>query len=142
MPRPLNRWERVAKQAFNFKEKFNMKLFTTFALAAALVLPAFAEPAKPKTVIHIVNVKFKADASKADIDKAIAGVGEMNYPGLKNVWVRAIKNQMTPNFTHILVMEFESEDSLRRYTDSPAQKKWYETYLKVREESRTNDVTN
>jgi antibiotic biosynthesis monooxygenase (ABM) superfamily enzyme len=120
-----------------------MKLFASFVLTLALLAPAgFAQPAKPKSVIHIVNVKFKADASKADIDKAIAGVGEMNYPGLKNVWLKAIKNQMTPNFTHILVMEFESEDALKKYADSPAQKKWYEVYLKVRDESRTNDVTN
>ncbi len=80
--------------------------------------------------------------SKADVDKAIALAGEMTAPGLKNVWLRPIKNQLAPEFTHILVMEFESEDALKKYADSPSQKKWYETYLKVRDESRTNDVTN
>jgi len=120
-----------------------MKLFATLALTIATLAPAaFAQPKKPTSVIHIVNVKFKADASKADVDKAIAAVGEINHPGLKNVWVKAIKNQMTPNFTHILVMEFESKESLDKYADSAAQKKWYDVYMKVRDESRTNDVTN
>lgn len=119
------------------------RMIVGLALALAMMIPAAAaQPAKPKSVIHIINVKFKADAPKAEVDKAIAMIGQMDYPGLKNVWVKAIKNQMTPNFTHILVMEFESEDALKKYTDSPAQKKWYEVYLKVREESRTNDVTN
>lgn len=119
------------------------KLILGLTLAGILTVPAaIAEPNKPKSVIHVINVKFKADASKADVDKAIAMVGEMQYPGLKNVWLKAIKNQMTPNFTHIIVMEFESEAALKNYSDSPAQKKWYDAYIKVREESRTNDITN
>ncbi|MDX2179460.1 MAG: Dabb family protein [Bryobacteraceae bacterium] len=120
-----------------------MKLFASFVLTLAMLAPAaFAQPAKPKSVIHVINVKFKADASKADIDKAIAGIAEMKHPGLKNVWLKTIKNQMTPNFTHILVMEFDSQESFDKYSESPAQKKWYDVYLKVRDESRTNDVTN
>jgi antibiotic biosynthesis monooxygenase (ABM) superfamily enzyme len=39
-------------------------------------------------------------------------------------------------------MEFASEDALKKYADSPAQKKWYEVYQAVREESRTSDITN
>jgi hypothetical protein len=39
-------------------------------------------------------------------------------------------------------MEFESEDALKKYADSPAQKEWYKVYLPVRGESRTHDVTN
>ncbi len=106
------------------------------------VAGAFAQPKKPSSIIHIINVKFKSDASKADIDKAINMIGEMNHPGLTNVWLKPIKNQLAPNFTHILVMEFESQDAFNKYANSDAQKKWYEAYLKVRDESRTNDVTN
>lgn len=118
------------------------KILASLALAGLLCTPAMFGANKPKSVIHIINVKFKSDASKADVDKAIALAGEMTAPGLKNVWLRPIKNQLAPEFTHILVMEFESEDALKKYADSPSQKKWYETYLKVRDESRTNDVTN
>lgn len=118
------------------------KIFASIALAGFLATGAFAEPNKPKSIIHIVNVKFKDTASKADIDKAIEATGKINHPGLKNVWLKTIKNQLGPNLTHTLVMEFESEAAFKSYTDSPAQKKWYEVYLPLRQESRTNDVTN
>jgi hypothetical protein len=39
-------------------------------------------------------------------------------------------------------MEFADEAALKAYTDSPAQKKWYEVYLPIRGESRTFDITN
>jgi len=39
-------------------------------------------------------------------------------------------------------MEFESQDALRKYENSAAQKWWYEVYLPIREESATHDITN
>jgi hypothetical protein len=50
--------------------------------------------------------------------------------------------QLPEGYKHIIVMEFESEEALKRYADIPAQKKWYEAYMPIREESRTQDVTN
>ncbi len=108
-------------------------------VAAGLLLAA---PAKPKTVIHIITIQWKADASSAQIDKAIKAVETMNYPGLKNVWTKPIKMQLPEGYKNMIVMEFESEDALKKYADSDAQKKWYEVYMPIREESRTHDVTN
>ncbi len=108
-------------------------------ITAGLLL---ATPAKPKTVIHIITVQWKADASSAQIDNAIKAVETMNYPGLKNVWTKPIKMQLPEGYKNIIVMEFESEDALKKYADSDAQKKWYEVYMPIREESRTHDVTN
>jgi hypothetical protein len=39
-------------------------------------------------------------------------------------------------------MEFEDEEALKAYADSPAQKEWYKTYLPIRQESTTFDITN
>ncbi|MEO6567469.1 MAG: hypothetical protein ABIO94_01800 [Opitutaceae bacterium] len=39
-------------------------------------------------------------------------------------------------------MEFADQAALAAYTDSPAQKKWPEVYLPIREESTTFDITN
>jgi hypothetical protein len=39
-------------------------------------------------------------------------------------------------------MEFASEKALEDYAGSDAQKKWYEVYIAVREESTTFDITN
>ena len=118
----------------------------TLALAALFVFltgsALFAAPGKPKTVIHVITIKWKAGAAEADIQKAIRGAETMNYPGLKNVWTRPIKMQLPEGFKHIIVMEFESEAALKKYADSEAQKKWYEVYQAVREESSTHDITN
>ncbi len=43
---------------------------------------------------------------------------------------------------HIIVMEFASEQALKTYHESPAQKKWYEAYMPIRGESKTHDITN
>ena len=116
------------------------------AFAALMVLLTgsvlVAAPAKPKSVIHVVTVKWKADASPAQVQKAITAVETMNYPGLKNVWTRPIKMQLPEGYKNIIVMEFESEAALKNYTDSAAQKAWYEVYTPIREESRTHDITN
>ena len=117
-------------------------LFGTLLAVLAGGLILFAAPAKPRSVIHIITVQWKADASQAQIDKAIQAVGTMNYPGLKNVWTKPIKMQLPEGYKSIIVMEFESENALKRYADSDAQKKWYEVYMPLREESRTHDVTN
>jgi hypothetical protein len=101
-----------------------------------------AAPQKPKSVIHVITVKWKPDATEAQIGAALKAAETLNYPGLKNVWTKAIKMQLDEGYKNIIVMEFESEASLKSYTDSPAQKKWYEVYLPIREESRTHDITN
>jgi hypothetical protein len=117
-------------------------VLAAFALLLALSGPAAAAPQKPKSVIHVVTVAWKADATPQQIQAAIRGVETMDFPGLTRVWTRPIKMQLPEGYKHIIIMEFESEEALKKYADSPAQKKWYETYIPVREESRTHDVTN
>ena len=115
------------------------------ACAAALLATAlFAADTKPKTVIHVISVQWKKDATPAQIDKAIKGVEALpsEYPGILHVWTKPIKKQLPEGYDHVIVMEFASEDALKKYADSPAQKKWYEVYMAVREESRTSDITN
>jgi len=118
-------------------------LFGTCA-AALLATALFAADAKPKTVIHVISVQWKKDATPAQIDKAIKGVEALpsEYPGILHVWTKPIKKQLPEGYDHVIVMEFASEDALKKYADSPAQKKWYEVYMAVREESRTSDITN
>ena len=44
--------------------------------------------------------------------------------------------QLPEGYKHVIVMEFESEEALKKYADSPAQKQWYDVYMPIREESR------
>jgi antibiotic biosynthesis monooxygenase (ABM) superfamily enzyme len=109
-------------------------------LAASL----FAADARPKTVIHVISVQWKAGATPAQIDKAIKAAEALpsEYPGITRVWTKPIKKQLPDGYSTVIVMEFASEDALKNYADSAAQKKWYELYMPIREESRTSDITN
>jgi len=103
---------------------------------------AFAAPKKPKSVIHVITIQWKASATPEQIQEAIKAAENINYPGIKNVWTRPIKMQLPEGFKHIIVMEFESEEALKSYAGSPAQKQWYAVYMPIREESSTHDITN
>ena len=117
-------------------------LSLSLLLAIAVSGLATAAPNKPKSVIHVITIQWKAGATPEQIQKAIRAAEDINYPGLKNVWTKPIKMQLPEGYKHIIVMEFESEEALTKYADSPAQKKWYEAYMPIREESRTHDITN
>src|SRR5579862_287870 len=116
-------------------------------LALALCLCIFATMAlaqSPPTVLHIINVKWKAEATPEQIKAAIDAVHQLpaRYPGIKRVWTRNLKYQGQEGMKQAIVMEFESQDALKKYADSPAQKWWYELYLPIHEESATHDITN
>ncbi|HVO99292.1 MAG TPA: Dabb family protein [Bryobacteraceae bacterium] len=117
---------------------------TLFAVALSLGMFASLAPAQSTTVLHIINVKWKADATPEQIKAAVDAVHQLpaKYPGIKRVWTKNLKYQGQEGFKQAIVMEFESEAALKKYADSPAQKWWYEIYLPIREESRTHDIGN
>jgi hypothetical protein len=118
-----------------------------FGACAAALLSAtglFAADTSPKTVIHVISIQWKAGTTPAQIDKAIKGAEALpsQYPGILRVWTNPVKKQLPDGYSHVIVMEFASEDALKKYADSAAQKGWYELYMPIREESRTSDITN
>jgi antibiotic biosynthesis monooxygenase (ABM) superfamily enzyme len=117
---------------------------TVFAILCAPAAPAQSTGQTPATVIHIINVKWKEDAAPEQIQAAIDAVRLLpaKYPGIKRVWTRNIRYQGQEGFRQAIVMEFDSQDALKKYEDSAAQQWWYKIYLPVRDESRTDDVTN
>lgn len=121
------------------------KLLLTLLAATLLSLgaaTASASDTAPKSVIHVVSVKWKADATKEQIQAAIDGVQALPaaFKGITRVWTKAFKVQ--GDWSHILVMEFADEAALKAYSGSDAQKEWYKSYLPVRERSNTHDITN
>ncbi len=119
-------------------------LFGACAAATMFACAMSAADTKPTTVIHVISVKWKADATPAQIAEAIKGAEALpaEYRGIVRVWTKPIKKQLPDGYNHVIVMEFASEDALKKYVDSPAQKKWYAVYMPIREESRTSDITN
>ena len=120
------------------------KLLVTLFTATFLVLGAAraAESTTPKTVLHVVTVKWKAGTTAEQVKAALDGVQALpaTYKGIVHVWVRSIKVQ--GGKANAFVMEFADEAALKDYTGSDAQKEWYKTYLPIREESTTFDITN
>ena len=127
-----------------------MKKLTTILLATVLLgfgasmLTAQNPKAStaPKSVIHVVTVKWKADTTPEQIQTALDGVKALPaaYPGITRVWTKSIKVQ--GGKANAFVMEFADEAALKAYADSPAQKEWYKVYTPIREESASFDITN
>lgn len=113
-------------------------LTAIFAAGAVVGQNKFGQP---KSVLHIVTVKWKEDSTAEQRQKAIDGVKTMasKYPGITNVWLKPLKVQGTDA---VFVMEFKDEAALKAYVDTPAQKEWYDVYLPIRERSQTHDITN
>jgi hypothetical protein len=125
-----------------------MKQLLLVAVASTLLTFApslgAADATSPKTVIHVITVQWKADAKADQIAKVMDVVASLpsQYPGITRVWTKPIKKQIPEGYSHIIVMEFSSEEALKKYVDSPAQKKFYEVYMPIREESNTSDISN
>ena len=121
------------------------KFFLTLIAATVLslgVATATAGETAPKSVIHVVSVKWKADATKEQIKAALDGVQALPaaYKGITRVWTNSFKVQ--GEWSQVIVMEFADQAALKAYADSDAQKAWYKVYTPIREKSNTHDITN
>ncbi len=113
-------------------------LITVLAVGIAIGQGKFGQP---KSVLHIVTVKWKEGTTAEQRQKAIDGVKTLasKYPGITNVWLKPLKVQGTDA---VFVMEFKDEAALKAYVDTAAQKEWYDLYIPVRGQSQTHDITN
>lgn len=124
------------------------KILLSLAALALLPLAALASDTMPKSVIHVVTVAWKEDATPEQIQAALDGVKALPaaFPGITRVWVRSFKVQNAPGTTvprtHAFVMEFKDEQALKDYAGSDAQKAWYKVYTPIRRQSTTHDITN
>tara|TARA_Y100000588_G_scaffold392805_1_gene506118 strand:- start:26217 stop:26606 length:390 start_codon:yes stop_codon:yes gene_type:complete len=128
-------------------KKFNIlrviSLVALVALSTSVAL--YGGSITPESVIHVVTIKWADDASEEKIAAALKGVETLaeKYEGITRVWTRSIKAQgRESGVTAAFVMEFKNEKALKDYAGSDAQKEWYETYIPVRDRSRTFDITN
>lgn len=108
-------------------------------LSAGTILAA----EQPHTIIHVITIKWKDDATPEQIKKVIDGAVALanSYPGITRVWTNSLKVQGA-GYKNAIVMEFKDADSFKKYAGSDAQKKWYDIYQPIRAESTTHDITN
>jgi uncharacterized protein (DUF1330 family) len=123
-------------------KKILTALFTASLLALSAATASAQSDATPTSVIHVVTVSWKKDTTPEQIQAALDGAKKLPgaYKGITRVWAKTIKAQ--GERTHAIVMEFASEQALKDYSDSDAQKEWYKVYTPIRERSTTFDITN
>jgi hypothetical protein len=98
---------------------------------------------KPSTVLHLVTVKWTADSNPEQRKAAIDGIEKMasEVPGIKNIWLKPVRVQPR-DYNAVFAIEFENQAAADRYAKHPAHEAWYKVYEPVREESRSQQVTN
>ena len=99
---------------------------------------------QPKTVIHVVAVKFKADSTPEAQQKALQGVLDVaaKMPGIKNVWIKSTRVQ-PQGYSAAFVIEFADRAAADAYAESPLRNDWFnKIYNPIREESRSFQITN
>jgi hypothetical protein len=97
---------------------------------------------QPKTLMHVVAVKWKPDSTAEQRQKAIDGVKVMaaELPGVNNIWIKHLKVQ---GADAAFVIEFKDEAAHKAYASHPARAKWFnEVYNVIREESYNHVITN
>lgn len=127
------------------------KLVRSLLLVAFLAVGVGATRAAdtaPKSIIHVVTVAWKKEATPEQIKAALDGAQKLPaaYKGITRVWTKAIKVQNPDGAkvpkTHVIVMEFADQKALDDYSNHPAQLEWYKAYTPIREQSTTYDITN
>ncbi len=98
---------------------------------------------KPKSVVHVVTVRWKADSTADQREAALKGVEKMaaEIPGIKNVWLKTVKVQ-GENYNNAFVMEFQDEAAFKAYADAAAHQEWNKGYMAIRDQSTTHDISN
>ena len=80
----------------------------------------------PKTVLHVVAGKWKADATDEQKKAAMDGLKTMlgQLPGVKNVWLKADRVQPR-EYNYAFAIEFENREAADAYANHPAHYEWY-----------------
>ncbi len=121
-----------------------LSLISVFTLGITLGQSKFGQP---KSVIHVVSLKWKADATPEAKKNALDGVATMaaKVPGIKNIWIKSTKTQGgTPEapYTASFAIEFENEAAHKAYEGHPARAEWLKVYNLARDQSINQVITN
>lgn len=98
---------------------------------------------QPKTVLHLVMIKWSPLATDLDKQKALDGVKDLagKIPGVKNVWIKAERLQPR-DFNAAFAIEFKDRDAADTYAESPLHAAWEQQYVPLRAASISEQLTN
>lgn len=127
--------------------RFPLRSIWLGAAAAALFFCGYAAGQNPygtpKTIIHVVTIKWKPGTTPAQQQKALDGVRQMaaQIPGIKNIWLKPERVQPR-GYDAAFAIEFENRAAADRYAESPVHKAWDQQYLAIRQASLNIQVGN
>jgi hypothetical protein len=122
-----------------------------FFIAVLLCLGLFASGyvagqnrfGQPKTIIHVVEIKWNPGVSQADRQQVLAGIKDMagKIPGIKNIWMQP--DRIEPrDFNAAYAIEFQNRAAADAYAESSIHQVWVNKYVPLRAASVSIQVTN
>ena len=98
---------------------------------------------QPKTILHVVELKWNPAATDADKQRALEGIKDMaaRVPGIKNIWIKGERMQPR-DFNAAYAIEFRDRDAADAYAESKVHAAWELQYVPLREASISIQVTN
>jgi hypothetical protein len=98
---------------------------------------------QPKTILHVVELKWNPAATDADKQRALEGIKDMaaRVPGIKNIWIKGERMQPR-DFNAAYAIEFRDRDAADAYAESKVHAAWELQYVPLRETSISIQVTN
>jgi hypothetical protein len=101
----------------------------------------------PGSVLHVVTLNWKADATPEQRQQALDGIKAMagEIPGIKNIWLKKLRSQKDPGvaWDQIFAIEFVNEAAAKAYAEHPKHTEWTNgVYSAARQESRSHQITN
>jgi Stress responsive A/B Barrel Domain len=123
------------------------RVFAGLILAAALFACGYVAGqnrfGQPRTIIHLVEIKWNPGVTDAQKQDVINGMKEMaaKLPGIKNVWLKA--DRLEPrDFSWAYAIEFRDRDAADAYAESALHEAWEKRYVPLRYTSISVQVTN
>lgn len=117
--------------------------FVILALFAGGYVAGQNRVGQPKTIIHLVEIKWNPGVPQMEKDAALAGVKQMaaKIPGIRNVWMSA--DRLEPrDYNAAFVLEFQNRAAADAYAESPLHQAWEKEYVPLRAASISIQVTN
>jgi hypothetical protein len=98
---------------------------------------------QPKTILHVVELKWSPAASDAQKQQAIDGIKDMaaKIPGIKNIWIKGERMQPR-DFNAAYAIEFRDRAAADAYAESAVHAAWEAQYVPLRAASVSIQVTN
>ncbi|HEV2224428.1 MAG TPA: Dabb family protein [Candidatus Acidoferrales bacterium] len=118
-------------------------LLAAFAVAAGGYALGSNRYGQPKTIIHLVVVKWKPGVTDAQKQQVLDGIKKMaaETPGIENIWVKPARVQPR-DFSTAFVIEFKDRAAADAYAESAAHKAFDDMYVPLRADSLSIQVTN